>query len=810
VTPGARRAAGASLLIAAFLSVAPLLPGLIAGRSLWYRDVGQYYIPNRILTIDSIRSGALPLWNPLRGEGQPFLANPNSFVLRPTTLLYLPFPRRLVHVPMTLSVMALFAAAAAGTLLLLRDAGFSPAASLTGAVAFALSGPVQSLGQLQNHLEGVAFVPLTLFAFRRALLRGPRPWGLIAGLLFGLVVSAGEPVWIAVTMLASLALPAMEGAGPRRFLRAGSVAVVTGILLASAQLLPLLDNLGKSERGEGLVASEVMKWSLPPPALLQAIVPGLWGDPTRSSPTAYWGSGLFDSSLPWLLSIHLGAPIVLLAAFGFVSGLRKEGGRCGALGLLGVVLAIGRFSPIYPFLVRWVPGASSVRYPVKWLILTAWVVSLLAARGLDSLAGSGPSPARRSKLAVGSAASILFLLGLAASTGRLPGVGGVVRWLLHTPSSFTDADIAAGAVRGVGSGLLVAAGSILLLLVLLPRGEQGLDLRMRACAALCVGVLLVGAWGVNPSAPPEVVFGRSPLLDRMPGVSDGTLRFFGYPRPPGFAFRTPSADESAAAGLPPDSLAWGMRWDSRTLRNATYFAAGVHGAYDRLGDSRLDLLPGSGAAKRLGEGASLPETLRYLRAASAGYLLSYGSLDDPALTEVASLPGESNVPVIVYRIGAPAPRAGVVPSGIPMASPGEALGRVGAGGFDAAREVLIGPEGAEEAGAGTRDPGGETAGEARVTAEAPGEVRIHAEALVPSFLVLTDSFEPSWRADVDGAPASVLRANAMFRAVKIPPGSHEVRFTYRPASFRLGMALSTATLLLASILAFRGRRGAIA
>jgi uncharacterized membrane protein YfhO len=60
----------------------------------------------------------------------------------------------------------------------------------------------------------------------------------------------------------------------------------------------------------------------------------------------------------------------------------------------------------------------------------------------------------------------------------------------------------------------------------------------------------------------------------------------------------------------------------------------------------------------------------------------------------------------------------------------------------------------------------------------------------PAWLVVTDTFEPSWRASVDGAPAPILRANAMFRAVRVSAGEHEVVFRYLPTSFVVGSILS--------------------
>jgi uncharacterized membrane protein YfhO len=48
--------------------------------------------------------------------------------------------------------------------------------------------------------------------------------------------------------------------------------------------------------------------------------------------------------------------------------------------------------------------------------------------------------------------------------------------------------------------------------------------------------------------------------------------------------------------------------------------------------------------------------------------------------------------------------------------------------------------------------------------------------------VLNDVWHPWWRARVDGAPAPLVRANVLFRAVRVPPGRHEVRIEFAPVA----------------------------
>jgi len=46
--------------------------------------------------------------------------------------------------------------------------------------------------------------------------------------------------------------------------------------------------------------------------------------------------------------------------------------------------------------------------------------------------------------------------------------------------------------------------------------------------------------------------------------------------------------------------------------------------------------------------------------------------------------------------------------------------------------------------------------------------------------VLNDLWHPWWVATIDRAPAPLLRANVLFRAVRVPPGRHVVRFSFQP------------------------------
>jgi hypothetical protein len=78
----------------------------------------------------------------------------------------------------------------------------------------------------------------------------------------------------------------------------------------------------------------------------------------------------------------------------------------------------------------------------------------------------------------------------------------------------------------------------------------------------------------------------------------------------------------------------------------------------------------------------------------------------------------------------------------------------------------------------------------------PNAVRLTASADTPSYVVLEDFYHRGWTARVDGQPARVLIANALFRAVAIAPGTHTIEFRFEPASLLLGVAVSAVALVV--------------
>jgi hypothetical protein len=79
--------------------------------------------------------------------------------------------------------------------------------------------------------------------------------------------------------------------------------------------------------------------------------------------------------------------------------------------------------------------------------------------------------------------------------------------------------------------------------------------------------------------------------------------------------------------------------------------------------------------------------------------------------------------------------------------------------------------------------------------------RFTVEAKENSLLVIAQSFYAPWRAQVDGTPVTIFRANHGFQSVIVPAGTHNIVFSYQDREFRIGAFISLMSIALATGLA---------
>ncbi|MBN2372110.1 MAG: YfhO family protein [Vicinamibacteria bacterium] len=178
--------------------------------------------------------------------------------------------------------------------------------------------------------------------------------------------------------------------------------------------------------------------------------------------------------------------------------------------------------------------------------------------------------------------------------------------------------------------------------------------------------------------------------------------------------------------------------------------------------------------------------MRLLRIGNVEYivLLSSPVSFGPPLYEIKSVFTE---PIRVWKINGALPRTYVV-AGTRIADEPRSYSILLNPSFDPFREIIL-PSGT------AREARGGFVGTSRVVSWKADALSLRVEADEPGYVVVVEGYDRGWRARVDGKETRVERANVLFRAVRVPAGTHDVEMYYRPPEIIIG-ALST---IMASI-----------
>jgi hypothetical protein len=197
-----------------------------------------------------------------------------------------------------------------------------------------------------------------------------------------------------------------------------------------------------------------------------------------------------------------------------------------------------------------------------------------------------------------------------------------------------------------------------------------------------------------------------------------------------------------------------------------------------------------------------PTRLRLLNLLGTRYVMQ--PLSDPPLHVPGLQLAHSGPDARLYVSTGAQPRAAIVGAQHVVASGDSALDAIAAPGFQLERSVVT-----ESQVPGLPQGQAAPAGSARILpGDDPDKLDVDVVVRRPGMLVVSDAWDPGWKATVDGKDADVERVNYVMRGVRVGPGAHRVEFTYRPWSFTVGwiVSLAAVVVLLGALVWWRRRR----
>jgi hypothetical protein len=760
------RAASAEAWCVALAAAASLLPRLSAlwpARSYYFRDFTVTFYPLRLFQARELAAGRWPGWNPYVQEGS--FALP---ALYPLDLLHVLWPG-----PAAVSWLLTlhFPLAAATAYWLARQMGGRRAGAVVAGSLYALGGLAVSSLNLYVFLQALALAPLVVAGLRRAADRGGRAIP-AAALVLALSLTTLAVEFVVQAVLLGCLLGGLAARSARAGLGRLAAALALGAGMAALPIALVLGIVGQTVRGAGFASDVALGNELHPVALLQTILPGLFG--SLAAPVeSWWGGAFFTKGFPYFLTLYLGPLALALAAAG-LGGLERRT-RWVMLGAaaLGLWYALGARGGLAPLVSSW-PVARWFRFPVKAVWMPYAVVCLLAGLGVDRLrAAHGWRP---------FAAAAATIAALCAAVAWVVLRGPALRWAAVDPviAPAAAASIAAQCLRAAA-----VATTAWVTAVLVGRGRAAPGRLAVFLGAVAVADVAAAAVGTNPQVPPAF-FAPLPEMKalRLDALDGGRVFSYGPDRSP--AFQRFLGERTPGRGL----------WSFFITRQMLAPYANV---IDRVEcPEAKDLTAFVPRAPELAADDYRPEAvasiLPRLRNAAVSRVVSLDALAHPELRLLSEIPaGPTGLRLHVYGLEEPWPRAYLGCRVLPSATVDEAMGRPFQPGFDPSRDVALEQPSRAEC----------TEGEARRLDSVPGQERYEVQTDGPGYLVTRDSYAPGWQATVDGRREPVLRANGKHRTVAVPAGRHVVELRYHPPHFRLGLTLTVLAVAASLASVFR-------
>lgn len=723
-------------------------------------DIWKGELSGRIMALPELRRGHLMLWNPYLFCGLPFYTQSQSPLLYPGEWLSM-WSSASRSINQTLALHTFLAGLF--FFLWMRGRGLRMAASLTGGVIFMLSGPFYLHiynGQL-NNITTMAWSPLMFLAIDR-ILDSRSASAIRRGVLLGtfslaMQVYASQPqctffTLIALTVYLVLRLPRTEGRLPK--VTACAAAGLWAFAIGALALAPAVIQSGESIRsGTGVGIGFASSFSLPPLNLLTCAVPGLLGDRLTFY---YIGRWYF-----WETSIYIGATGTALAIYGACCG--RHPGRRTAIAMTGILLllALGGYTPLFPFLYHYIPGFHMLRGMSKFAFPAALFMAQLVAIGIDTLQ---TKPLRLTGAAAATAAggAALLAIALLVTASATQGPGGAVGRYLHTlaasGTSRMTIPVAADPAyikqfAACSSQQFWIAGLLLLATAAAFRYARTDRHRAYGLAGLAIAQSVLFAAAYRPT------FDRRDLVPRALASS---------------AARVAPDDRvivhengNVVLALP---LANVDGYDSYRLQRSAEFMAYSQGSKPDDFSAIMSPTP-----------LAISPMFRMLR-------LRWIPGDKGGLTPLAGLPALPHV-LLVDRCRVLQGRDRI-------------LAELRRPDFDPARTVILEqtPD-VPIASSDTSQTGTESplpAGTARITAQTSDSLDISADVTRPCVLLVTDAYSKYWAVTEHRGDAQsryqVLPADYMLRGVPLAPGHHEIRLQYVAPAWKISEAVTFVSL----------------
>ncbi len=756
-------------------------------------DAKAHFAPQIQFIAQSFAAGEWPWWNPFAFAGHPQIADPQSLLFSPPALLIALISDAPSLWLIDCVTLLMLLVAGFGVLWLAADQNWHWVGGLVAAIGFAFGAAMAWRLQHLSQVFSLAYWPFAFVLLSRALRYRSVWYGLAAGVLSTLIVLGRNQVGLLGVYVLALFVVWhwLAAPNPIREIRVTLPRLipggVLGLTLIALPLLMTLQFAAISTRPH-IDYPSAAAGSLHPALLLTGLVPHLFG--AAGAMADYWG----PPSLTWentglFLAQNMGqAYIGAIAVIGLFVGLTRGdlwGRDIGFLALafaLVLLYALGGYTPAFGAMYHVLPGIDLFRRPADAMFLIGGFAALLAGYGVHKIF-SRPFAfvARFSGWATCGVivAGFLVALGCAFAFARLPeaspGLLSALAWFVSAACVLTIAlwlkpirPVLAGALVGVHAAADVTWNNSTNGATALPAAQLAMlepDTDNDTITTLTtlvkthttathrprVEILMLGFHWVNAAIPHK--------LENTLGYNP--LRLSTYVAATGAPDLPPVYTGRKFTPLLPDYTSLlaqmlGVTYIASPLPISTQSVAAA-----KTPSAKLKLLTRTKAAFIYAAPNPFPRVQFIHNAQTADFanLRATGQWPKIDFSRTLLLDTSSHL-------------AGPLP-GSPSAS------------LPASESLAKAPAHLKNP-AHPKVPATHQA-YARILSYRNTEIVVEAQSANGGWVLLNDLWHPWWFAEVSGKRVPIAQANVMFRAVRIPAGKVDIKFTFRPIQGAIGL-----------------------
>jgi hypothetical protein len=743
--------------------------GLQAGVEYFNNDTDPvlYMYPIKYITIQIMKSGSLPLWNPYILCGAPLWGNNFACPLNPLNIVFFIFSFAKAW---GIFLMLQFAAAGIFMYFYSREIGANRFGSGVAALAYMLNITFVIWFQTMSYLGVFCWVPLVLLMIEKTLKNKSFILAFWCGVSFALYIWCGLiqlAAYAVAFSLAYLLFRAVQSALANRqnilkYILLIFTIAATAVLFMLPEILVQVTNILNSTRTAGRYGLSLLY----PQMLVSFISPYFYGMKYDGWDLGV-GTYIFNRGLIRLSPPYIGMLPLFLAAIGFFT--RKKADRFFfLLSSAGIILTLMSFAlpVVYKPIMKFIPFLGSVDH-YRLTTIYAFSMAVMAGWGATAISGEGLK-----KKAMGRTTLVVFLLivmvflglGILSNIDSKKIGSSLVSVERSASSMVFDRSHSLKSIykfveylnmlKKENSSLLFsreamvpiafASISMVLIMCILSFGRKKFW-QTAALIFLAFDLLYYGL-AFPAYSKPENTFPETPSSEFL--SKDGSLyRVLGYSE----------RDKSPRGDLYPPNT--GMLYGFYDVRG-----------YENIGQARwyyrfiMGDKPDEIVVERFNDHDS-----RFLPFLNVKYLMS----KSPISSDRWQLVYDKEIKI--YKNEKVMPRV-FVTGAVHLAKDTEEAWRIlQDDAFDPLKEAVVSDS----------DISGYASGQKGITYPeikkyGPSDILLDVGGKSSGTLVASDTYFPGWRAYVDGKERKVMKADYAFRGVEVKRGDRFVRFIFKP------------------------------